>query len=83
MEFRSLIAHPSSPRTLYVASKADIFVTTNDGTNWRPFDSGLPKVEIKNIVYDGYLYAATKMRGLWRTRLPLNPFIVLPGALQP
>ena len=50
MEFRSLIAHPSSSRTLYVASKAGIFVTTNDGTNWRSFDSGLPKVEIKNIV---------------------------------
>jgi hypothetical protein len=78
-EFKSLVAHPLSSGTLYLATEVDVFVTFSEGRYWDRFDSGLPNVVIINLSLDGSLYAATMGRGLWKTRAPLFFF---PGTLR-
>ena len=46
-----------------------LFISRNDGATWHPFDQDLPNAIIGQILWsNGYLYAVTYGRGLWRRR---------------
>jgi hypothetical protein len=56
-----------------------VFVSTNNGQSWRPFNDGLPRLDVSSLVMnDAYIYAGVP-GGLWRrplsetvTSLPAN-----------
>jgi photosystem II stability/assembly factor-like uncharacterized protein len=66
-DYRSVVAYPSAPQILFVASRFGVFVTFDDGSHWRTFDQGLPNAEIMESEWSGNaLYVVTHGRGLWR-----------------
>ena len=66
------IAIPNEkPRTVFVASDAGVFVSTNAGGSWNDLTRNLPNVQIVDLVYhdrDQTLLAASYGRGLWRIK---------------
>jgi len=64
----SLIGHPESSGTLYLAALVGIFVSYTEGAYWDRYDSGLPNVVISSLALDRYLYVGTMGRGVWKTR---------------
>jgi ligand-binding sensor domain-containing protein len=68
-DLHSLVAAPGSTTTLYVGADIGVFVSSDDGANWYSFNDHLPNAVIGQIFWDnGYLYATTYGRGLWRRR---------------
>jgi len=67
----ALCAHPTDGQTLYVSSRSrGVLVTYDEGATWRPFKANLPTVNVEWLESrDGFLYASTYGRGLWRRRL--------------
>jgi photosystem II stability/assembly factor-like uncharacterized protein len=66
-DYRSIVTYPDTSQILFAASKFGVFITFDDGTNWRIFDQGLPNAEITELEWSGSaLYAVTHGRGLWR-----------------
>ncbi len=66
-EVNSIVAYPSHAQTLFVALDIGVFITRNEGATWHPFDVGLPNAEVLSVFWkDGWLYAVTHGRGLWR-----------------
>jgi hypothetical protein len=66
--------NPSAPATnWWVANDIGVFVTNNGGWSWMNATEalGLPRVEVTRLVGsgDGYLYASTFGRGMFRFRL--------------
>ena len=62
----ALVADPSSATTFYLATDGGLYRTTNSGTNWLPFDNGIPNVPVADLAVDGtlkMLYAGTFGRG--------------------
>jgi hypothetical protein len=63
MEVRSLA---TGPGTVYLATVSGIFRSQDVGQHWFPYHSGLPNVEIKELLWtENDLFAATQGRGLW------------------
>lgn len=63
---------PTAPDTIYVGTDVGVWMTTDAGTNWYPFNDGLPHC----AVYDLKLHAPTRLlraamhgRGLWERKL--------------
>src|SRR5262249_5400385 len=68
----SLCAHPTDGRTLFAAryGPGNVFVTSDEGAHWQSFHADLPTVSVEWLeARDGWLYASTYGRGLWRRRL--------------
>jgi hypothetical protein len=67
----------SSPRTLYVASQANVSVSQTDGDTWSDLSSGLPRnptctdLRVFTDSFDNsrWLYLGTFGRSIWRTQL--------------
>ena len=70
------IAIPNEkPRTVFVASDAGVFVSTNAGGSWNDLTRNLPNVQIVDLVYhdrDQTLLAASYGRGLWRIKFKVS-----------
>jgi hypothetical protein len=67
-DFHSFVAAPDGV-TLFLGADIGVFISRDDGANWFPFDADLPNAPIGQIFWsDGYLYAVTYGRGLWRRR---------------
>ncbi len=67
--FRALVAYPADGETLFLAANIGVFLTQDEGHTWLPYDRDLPNADVGEIVWaNGYLYAMTFGRGLWRRR---------------
>ncbi len=68
----SIIRQNGADDGLYVGTDLGVFYTDNSLSNWQPFSTGMPKVQVMEleIFYPtGKLRAATFGRGLWETDL--------------
>jgi hypothetical protein len=56
-----------SGETFIVSTDRDISISTNEGSNWIPFNSGLPDDGINCLTLNNeYLFVATASHGVWR-----------------
>jgi photosystem II stability/assembly factor-like uncharacterized protein len=63
---------PTAPNTMYVGTDVGVWVTTDGGANWSPFNDGLPNVDVYDLKLHAptrLLRAATHGRGLWERQL--------------
>lgn len=68
-ELNSVVTHPSDAEIVFVGADIGVFASTDEGQHWQPFDDQLPNAQILQIFWqDGWLYAVTYGRGLWRRR---------------
>ncbi len=70
---------PSNANTWYVATDTGVYRTQNSGTNWLPFDNGIPNVPVSGLVVDPaakILYAGTMGRGAFK--LDITPGVTKP-----
>ena len=65
----SMVAHPSRDGTLFLGTTRGVYISENEGADWEPYRLGMPAVPITHLLFDqGFLYAATYGRGLWRCK---------------
>lgn len=65
----SLVGHPSRVGTLFLGTSRGVYLSEDGGATWEQYRQGMPAVPITELSFDqGYLYAATFGRGLWRSR---------------
>ena len=65
----SMVAHPSREGTLFLGTTRGVYISENEGADWEPYRLGMPAVPVTHLLFDqGFLYAATYGRGLWRCR---------------
>lgn len=63
-----LLYWPGSDDGIYIGTDLGVFYKSATMTDWEYFSNGLPAVIVKDMDEDnGYLYAGTYGRGLWRT----------------
>jgi len=78
----ALAIDPSSPTKLYAGTDIGIWVSTDGGGSWIPYNTGLPRVAVFDLsFFNGatrVLRAATHGRGLWE-RTPLTVPVQLQG----
>ena len=80
----SIIIKTVPSRILFVGTDIGVFKSTNEGTNWASFNTGLPAVEIYDMKYKqtvGLILVATHGRGCWTFDLNLtgiDPFGQVP-----
>lgn len=68
----SIVYQNGSDDGLYVGTDLGVFYTDNTYSNWQPFTTGLPLVQVMELEIHsatGKLRAATYGRGLWETDL--------------
>ncbi len=66
----------TEPDTLYVGTDLGVYVSTNLGSSWQPFKTGLPHVMVRELELNqqmNVLAAGTYGRGLWEIGLDLPP----------
>lgn len=69
-EINTVAADPRNPARLFIGADDGVYQSVDEGNRWTPFDTGLPNAEILEIfIHNGYLWAVTHGRGLWRRRL--------------
>ena len=65
----SLVSHPSRDETLFLGTSRGVYLSEDGGANWEQYSRAMPAVPITELSFDqGYLYAATFGRGLWRCK---------------
>jgi len=80
----SIIMKTVPSRILFVGTDIGVFKSTNEGTNWASFNTGLPAVEIYDMKYKqtvGLILVATHGRGCWTLDLNvtgIDPFGQVP-----
>lgn len=63
---RSMRADPARPGLLYAGTERGLYVSHDDGAQWRAFQLNLPRVPISDLaIHQGDLIAATQGRGFW------------------
>jgi hypothetical protein len=75
----SVVIDPSDANTWYLATDTGVYRTQNSGTNWLPFDNGIPNVPVAGLVVDPaskILYAGTMGRGAFK--LDITPAVTKP-----
>lgn len=67
---RRLVAKSSGLDELYVGTDIGVFYWNENINDWIYFSNGLPTTFVYDLeLNDGYLYAGTYGRGIWRTQL--------------
>ncbi|MBV9133381.1 MAG: glycosyl hydrolase [Chloroflexi bacterium] len=57
---------PAAPGVLFAGTETGLYVSTNSGDSWQPFQSGVPVTPIHDLVVkDGDLVLATHGRSFW------------------
>lgn len=71
----ALVIEPGDANAMYIGTDIGVFRTTNGGTNWAPFSSGLPT----SPVFDLRLHAVARLlrlgthgRGMWERKLDVS-----------
>jgi photosystem II stability/assembly factor-like uncharacterized protein len=62
------VVDPLNSNTLYAGTDIGVFVSTNGGTDWYPFGTGLPRIAVFEMVMapGRKLRIATHGRGMWQ-----------------
>lgn len=70
----AIVIDPASASHVVIGTDLGIFETTNDGVNWSQENSGLANVSVSDLDLrpDGYLFAATHGRGMFKSSTPLG-----------
>lgn len=69
ISFLALATHPAREGTLFLGTNRGVYLSEDGGSSFRPYRRGMPQVPVTELTFDeGYLYAATFGRGLWRCR---------------
>ncbi|HET9836971.1 MAG TPA: MBG domain-containing protein [Candidatus Angelobacter sp.] len=66
--FNSFVIDPLNSNMLYAGSDIGVFVSSNGGTTWNPFGTGLPRVAVFDMAFQGpnrLVRIATHGRGAW------------------
>ena len=72
VKINCLALHPSKPGYLFLAIDGDVLASPDSGTSWFSTGAVLPNAPVMQLITNnGWLYAATFGRGLWRTKLPV------------
>lgn len=64
---------------LYIGTDAGVFVKLPSETGWKPYNTGLPTVEVIDLGINntaGEIWAATYGRGMWKSRLESPPLSI-------
>ncbi len=88
---RVLRADPARKGLLYAGTESGLYISFDDGNNWKPFQQNLPVVPITDLtIKDNSLIIATQGRSLWMIddltvlhQLPnsnLDPYLFKPKA---
>ena len=65
--FNQVLVEPGTSTTIYAASDAGVFRSSDSGTSWSLFGTGLPNAKVDQLVRKGSnLYGFTHGRGLWK-----------------
>ena len=66
-----ILIDPSNPNHLFIGTDLGVFESTAGGTTWAQQNSGLANVSVQDldIRSDGFLFAATHGRGMFKTTL--------------
>ena len=70
----AILVDPAYRQTLFIGSDTGIYRSTDGGTSWSPFDFGLPRTRVTDLVLTpvgglgGVMRAATYGRGIWELR---------------
>jgi hypothetical protein len=65
----SFAAHPTRGQTVFLGTNRGVYLSEDGARTWQPYRQKLPRVPVTDLFFDqGYLYAATLGRGLWRCR---------------
>ena len=63
---RAIRIDPNNRGVLYAGTESGMYISFDDGSNWKPFQKNLPIVPITDLAIKGNdLIAATQGRGLW------------------
>jgi hypothetical protein len=72
VETTAIVADPINPATLYVGSDVGVWISTDSGNSWSPFESGLPD----SAVFDLQIHPTTRLlrvsthgRGMFELKL--------------
>ena len=58
--------YPGQPETLFAGTETGLYVSFDDGSNWRPFQQNLPVVPVTDLAFkDDDLIVATQGRSFW------------------
>jgi hypothetical protein len=64
----TIVNQPGSGNAIYVATDLGVFFTYNSLDDWLYWSNGLPNTRVEDLrIHNGYLYAATFGRGIWRS----------------
>ena len=65
----AFLVDPINSTTLYAGTDIGVYVSTDSGTNWMPFGTGLPRVAVFDMAKTsgGLIRIATHGRGMWQT----------------
>jgi hypothetical protein len=65
----SFAPHPTRDQTMFLGTNRGVYLSEDGARTWQPYRQKMPPVPITDLFFDqGYLYAATLGRGLWRCR---------------
>ena len=65
----ALLAHPSQPDCLFLGTTHGLHLSRDAGHTWNEYTVNLARVPVIELFFDdGFVYAATYGRGLWRLR---------------
>ena len=70
---------PTNLNVLYIGNDTGVWQTTNGGTNWARFATGLPNVQVLDLDLNNglrILGAGTHGRGMWEVSIPASAFNV-------
>jgi hypothetical protein len=62
------VADPANYKRVWVAADVGVYQSTNLGSSWAPFSSGLPNAMAVDLILhkqDRMLICATRNRGAW------------------
>jgi len=75
----SVAVDPVYPQNVYVGNDLGVYVTTNSGTNWYEYRTGMPYALVFDLTIVNVsrkLRATTHGNGIWERKLLANPIVV-------
>ena len=69
----TMIVNPTDPTQWFIGTDVGVWMSTNGGVNWTPFEAGLPNVVVSDLeiqVQLQKLVAGTHGRGAWEIDIP-------------
>ncbi len=65
----ALVVDPANSAHMYAGTDIGVYISTDGGTTWNPFGTGLPRVAVfgMGITSDKKIRIATHGRGMWET----------------